>query len=387
MTVVRLDEIKSAEACRYDAAALGEVMLRLDPYDVPTARARVMRVFQGGGETNVACGLSYTFGLRTVVLTALVDDHIGANIRNQLREAGVDTGKIIWFNTKNDGSRFSTDQKGSLMNGINFTFAGKGLIPSDTLYYRAHTAARELRPGDFDWEALFGREGVRVFSTGGIFTLISPTAAELALEAVQAANAHGVFVAADLNYRSKVEPDKAKARETNGRMAQHLGFLVGNDSDLDDALGYKTRIPARGTEATSDAPYAEWVDAYRETVRKVANDHPNLSLIGTQWRGATNADLVSWGAVLYETAADRIYEAQLREDVPIADRTGGGDSFASGVLAALLKGHDLQVAVEWGAAHGILVQETPGDITMVDERAVTAEVKRARSRGGVRAAR
>jgi 2-dehydro-3-deoxygluconokinase len=324
--------------------------------------------------------LSYTFGLRTAVLTALVYDAIGAHIRNQVREAGVDTGKVLWFNTKSDGSRTSTDQKGTLMNGVNFTFAGKGVIPSDTLYYRAHTAARELAPGDFDWDALFGREGVRVFSTGGIFTLISPTAAALALEAVEAANAHGAFVAADLNYRSKVEPDKAKARETNRRMAPYLGFLVGNDSDLDDALGYVT-------EAAADAPYVEWVEAYRETVRRVARDLPNLSLIGTQWRGATNADMVSWGAVLYETATDRIYEAPMRVDIPIADRTGGGDSFASGVLAALLYGHDLQTAVEWGAAHGILVQETPGDITMVDERAVIAEVRRARGRGGVRALR
>lgn len=380
MDAVRYGDLKPAAVCRYDAVALGEVMLRLDPYDVPTARAREMRVFQGGGETNVACGLSYTFGLRTAVLTALVDDHVGANIRNQLREAGVDTGKIIWFNTKSDGGRFSTDQKGTLMNGINFTFAGKGVVPSDTLYYRAHTAARELRRGDFDWEGLFGVDGVRVFSTGGIFTLISGTAAELALEAVQAASAHGTFVSADLNYRSKVEPDRQKARTTNRRMAQHLGFLVGNDSDLSDALGYETDV-------ASDARYGEWIDAYRDTVRRVAQDFPNLSLIGTQWRGATNADLVSWGAVLFDPAADRLYEAPLREDVPIADRTGGGDSFASGVLAALLKGHDLQTAVEWGAAHGILVQETPGDITMVDERAVTAEVRRGRARGGVRAVR
>ena len=97
--------------------------------------------------------------------------------------------------------------------------------------------------------------------------------------------------------------------------------------------------------------------------------------------------MVSWGAVLYETATDTIYQAPLREDIPIADRTGGGDSFASGVLAALLKGNDLQTAVEWGAAHGILVQETPGDITMIDERAVLAEVRRARGKGGVRALR
>lgn len=378
-SVVPYTEIKPAAECRYDEVALGEVMMRLDPGPVPTARAREMRVFQGGGETNVACGLAYTFGLRTAVLTALVEDDLGRNIRNQLREAGVDTSHIIWFNTKNDGSRFSTDQKGTLMNGINFTWAGKGLLPSETFYYRAHSPVRELAAGDFDWEALFGA-GVRVFSTGGIFTLISPTSAGLAQEAVEAAATHGTFVAADLNYRSKVEPNRERAREINRRLAPHLGFLVGNDSDLSDALGYETPV---GKEAS----YEEWVAAYRDTVRQVARDFPNLSLLGTQWRGATNADMVSWGAVLYDVAADTLYEAPLRRDVPIADRTGGGDSFASGVLAALLKGHDPATAVQWGAAHGILVQETPGDITMIDERSVLAEVKRAGSGGGVRAQR
>jgi len=380
LRVVHYTEIKSADRCRYDAVALGEVMLRLDPYDVPTARAREMRVFQGGGETNVACGLAYTFGLRTAVLTALVDDNIGKNIRNQLREAGVDTGKIIWFNTKNDGSRFSTDQKGTLMNGINFTYVGKGVIPSDTLYYRAQTAARELRKGDVDWDSLFGKEGVCVFSTGGIYTLISPTSADLAIEGVRKANEHGTFVAADLNYRSKVEPNKNRAREINRQIASHLGFLVGNDGDLSDALGYATRVAA-------DAPYDEWIAAYQETVQQVAKDYPNLSLIGTQWRGATNADWVSWGAVLYDAINGKMYQAPLRVDIPIADRTGGGDSFASGVLAALLKGKDLETAVQWGAAHGILVQETPGDITMVGEEAVLVEVRRARARGGVKARR
>ena len=378
--VVTYKEIKPAEQCKFDGVALGEVMMRLDPFDVPTARARAMRIFQGGGETNVACGLGYTFGLRAAIITALVDDDIGKNIRNQLRESNVDTSKIIWFNTKNDGTRFSTDQKGTLMNGINFTFVGKGVIPSDTLYYRAHTPARELCAGDVNWDALFGNEGVRVFSTGGIYTLISPTSAGLALEAMQTANAHGTFVAADLNYRSKVEPNKNRAREINRQITPHLGFLVGNDSDLNDALGYETKVDA-------DAPYQEWIAAYQETVQHVARDFPNLSLIGTQWRGATNADLVSWGAVLYDALENKMYHAPLRENIPIADRTGGGDSFASGVLAALLKGKDLATAVQWGAAHGILVQETPGDTTLIDQKLVEAEVKRAATQGGVRATR
>ena len=378
--VVRYTEIKPAESCRYDGMSLGEVMLRLDPYDVPTACAREMRVFQGGGETNVSCGLAHTFGLRSAVLTALVDDHVGRNIRNQLRSAGVDTGHIIWFNTDDDGSRFSTDKKGTLMNGINFTFVGKGVMPSDTMYYRAHSAVRELREGDFDWDKLFGELGVRVFNTGGICTLISPTSAGLAIEGVKKANEYGTFVVADLNYRSKVQPDKSIARSINQKLAPHLGFLVGNDSDISDALGYETKV-------AKNAPFDEWFDAYQDTVRRVAADFPNLSLIGTQWRGAHNADLVSWGAVLYDTRADTFYQAPLRENVPIKDRTGGGDSFTSGVLSSLLKGHDLDTAVQWGAAHGILVQEVPGDITMADERAVLAEVKRALTKGGVKATR
>lgn len=378
--VVEYTDIKPADDCRYDGASLGEVMLRLHPGDTPTAKATQLRVFQGGGETNVACGLAYTFGLRSTVLTALVDDEVGRNIRNQLRGAGVDTSRIVWFNTKSDGSRFSTDAKGGLANGLNFTYNGRGVVPSDTCYYRAHSAVRELRPGDIDWAELFGREGVRVFNTGGIYTLISPTSAELAIEAVQAAAEHGVFVAADLNYRSKVQPDKGVAREINKKVTPYLGFLVGNDSDMSDALGYET-------EVKKGAGFDEWLESYKGTVRRVAKDFPNLSLIGTQWRGATNADLISWGGALYDTRSDTFHVAPLRENVPIIDRTGGGDSFTSGVVAALLKGNDLETAVQWGAAHGICVQEIPGDITMIDEARVLAEVKRAAGGGGVKAVR
>jgi len=266
------------------------------------------------------------------------------------------------------------------MNGINFTYTGKGVIPSHTCYYRAHSAVRELKEGDFNWDQIFGKEGVRIFNTGGIYTLISPTSSSLALEAVKKANQYGTYVAADLNYRSKVEPDRNKAREINQKIVPFLGFLVGNDSDMNDALGYKTKV-------SKNVPFDEWLSAYKATVCRVAKDFPNLSLIGTQWRGATNADFIDWGAVLYDTDTKEFYVAPLRKDIPIIDRTGGGDSFASGVLAALLKGKDLEVAVQWGAAHGILVQETPGDITMVEEEAVLTEVKRALTGGGVKASR
>lgn len=371
--------IKAADDAKYDAISLGEVMMRIDPGDVPTARARTARIWQGGGETNVAAGLAYCFGLRTAVVTALVDDGIGRNIENQLREMGVDTSHIIWFNASGKG-KYSTDAKGTLHNGINFTWSGKGALPSVTEYYRAHTPVRELGPGDVDWDAIFGA-GVRWFHTGGIYTLISPTSSDLAIEAVEAAGKHAVFRSFDLNYRSKVEPDKERARDINRRIASHADFLVGNQGDFDDALGYEIE------ELAPDAPFDVWLETYAAMLRQVAKDYPNLKLIGTQLRGALSADRINWGAVLYDAAEDEIHQAAVRENIEIADRTGGGDSFVSGVAAALMAGHGPQDAVQWGAAHGILVQETPGDTTMVTQAEVQKEIDRAVKGGGVSALR
>ena len=371
-------KIKSKEECKYDAVALGEVMMRIDPMDVPTPRARMARIWHGGGETNVAEGLSYCFGLKTAVVTALVDDGIGRNIENQLREAGVDTSQIIWFNTKGKGT-FSTDEKGTLMNGINFTYIGKGVIPSKTEYYRAHTAVRELKRGDINWDEIMPQ--TRSFHCGGIFTLISPTSSEVALEAYQKAGEYGAFKSYDLNYRSKVEPNKEKARNINKSIVPYVDFLVGNQSDFFDALGYESK------EVKEDDHFHAWLESYSEMLRKVAKHFPNLKYIGTQLRGALTADRINWGAVLYDTKEDKIHQAAVREGIEVADRTGGGDSFMSGVIAAMLNGKSIADAVQWGAAHGILVQETPGDTTMVTQADVEAEVKRAMSGGGVIALR
>ena len=373
-------QLKSAEETRYDAIAMGEVMMRIDPGSVPTARARTASIWHGGGETNVAEGLSYCFGLRTAVITALVDDGIGRNIENQLRETGIDTSHVVWFSNSGKG-QYSTDGKGTLHNGINFTWSGKGVLPSVTEYYRAHTPVREVGPGDVDWDYIFGELGTRWFSTGGIYTLLSAKTAELALEGMQKAGEHGVGRSFDLNYRSKVEPDKERARQINRGIVPHVEFLVGNQDDFDDALGYETEKVAK------DAPFDEWLEIYTRMLRQVAKDYPNLKYIGTQLRGALSADMITWGAVLYEVEGDQIHQAVVRERVEIADRTGGGDSFASGVIAALLTGNSPEDAVQWGAAHGILVQETPGDTTNVKQSDVEKEIARAIKGGGVSALR
>jgi len=373
-------KIKSADQCKWDGVALGEVMLRFDPGDVPFERARTCRIWHGGGETNVAEGMAYCFRLRSTVLTAMVDDGFGRNIECQFREAGVDTSHIIWFKPGGKDGKYVTDKKGGLMNGVNATFRGKGVVPSKTEYYRAHTPVREVGAEDYDFDTLFGKEGVRWAHTGGIYSLLSPKTAETAVEYLKKAGQHGTLRSTDLNYRANVEPNKDRAREINRKIVPHVEFLVGNQSDFDDALGYTVDVP-------SNASMEQFLECYVTLLRKVAKDYPNLKLIGTQLRGAHSADRIDWGAVLYDVAGDKLYQAAVRKNVEIADRTGGGDSFASAIISALLKGKPLEEAVEWGAAHGILVQETPGDTTMVTQAMVEAEVKRGKKGGGVTALR
>jgi 2-dehydro-3-deoxygluconokinase len=373
-------KVKAAEQCTWDGVALGEVMIRLDPGDVPFERARTCRLWHGGGEVNVAEGMAYCFRLRSTVLTAMVDDGFGRNIECQFRETGVDTSHIIWFKPGGKEGKYVTDKKGGLMNGINATFRGKGVVPSKTEYYRAHTPVREVGAEDYDFDTLFGKEGVRWAHTGGIYSLLSPKTAETAVEYLKKAGQCGTLRSTDLNYRANVEPNKERAREINRKIVPHVEFLVGNQSDFDDALGYTVDVP-------SNASMEQFLECYVTLLRKVAKDYPNLKLIGTQLRGAHSADRIDWGAVLYDVAEDKLHQAAIRRNIEIADRTGGGDSFASAVISAILKGKPLEEAVEWGAAHGILVQETPGDTTMVTQAMVEAEVKRGKKGGGVTALR
>jgi len=372
--------IKPAEQCKWDGVALGEVMIRLDPVDVPFERARTCRIWHGGGEVNVAEGMAYVFRLRSTVLTAMVDDGFGRNIECQFKEAGVDTSHVIWFTPGGKSGKYVTDKKGTLMNGINATFRGKGVVPSKTEYYRAHSPVREVGAEDYDFDSLFGKEGARWAHTGGIYSLLSPKTAETAIEYLKTAGKYGTLRSTDLNYRANVEPNKERAREINRKIVPHVEFLVGNQSDFDDALGYTVDIP-------SNAGMEQFLECYVILLRKVAKDFPNLKLIGTQLRGAHSADRIDWGAVLFDVAEDKLYQAAIRRNIEIADRTGGGDSFASAIISALLKGKPLEEAVEWGAAHGILVQETPGDTTMVTQAMVEAEVKRGKKGGGVSALR
>ena len=361
--------IKSAEACRWDCLALGEVMLRFDPEWGRIRTTRHFRVSEGGGEYNVARALRKVFGLRTAVVTALVDSEIGHLVEDLMMTGGVDLRHVRWV--PHDGIGLESRI------GLNFTEKGYGIRAALGVSDRANTAVSQLKPGDIDWNRIFGEEGVRWFHTGGIFAALSETTAEVALEAMEAARDAGTIVSFDLNYRPslwKPRGGETRAVEVNRAMARYVDVMIGNEEDFTAALGFD--VPDLDHEITNLDP-----SAFKAMIETVLDVFPSLEMVATTLRNAKTAGFNDWGAILH--ADGTFNEARLRPDVEIYDRVGGGDGFASGMIWALLEGRSPAEAVEIGAAHGALTMTTPGDTSMT----TITEVMRAVDAHGARVVR
>lgn len=362
-------DIKPADKCKYDLVSLGEVMLRLDPGEGRVRSARTFSVWEGGGEYNVARGLRRCFGLRTGVVTAFADNDVGRLVEDFILQGGVDTSHIHWVPYDGVGRK--------VRNGLNFTERGFGVRGAVGIPDRGNTAISQMKPGDVDWDALFGREGVRWFHTGGIFAALSESAAALAEEAVAAAKKHGVIVSYDLNYRPslwKAIGGQAKAREVNRRIAKDVDVMIGNEEDFTACLGFEV-------EGVDENISAIDVDKFKQMINRAVKEFPNFKVTATTLRAVKTATINDWGAICW--AGGEFHEATHRQDLEILDRVGGGDSFASGLIYGFLTYGDPARAVEYGAAHGALAMTTPGDTSMASK----AEVEKLVGGGGARVVR
>lgn len=353
----------------WDLVALGEVMLRLDPGEGRIATTRDFRAWEGGGEYNVARGLARCFGMRTTVVTVFADNPIGRLIEDLMRQGGVDLSHVRWTTFDGVGR--------SVRNGLNFTERGLGVRAPVGCYDRGHTAVSQLRPGEVDWDLIFGDEGARWFHTGGIFAALSEGTPLVAQEAMQAAHRHGVVVSYDLNYRPslwKTIGGQERAQAVNRTLAPLVDVMLGNEEDFTAALGFQ--VEGLDPDLSKLDP-----TNFGRMIEHAVAVYPNLKVVATTLRAARSASHNDWGAVCW--ADGHLYEATPRPDLEILDRVGGGDSFASGLIYGLLSGRGPAQAVEYGAAHGALAMTTPGDTSM----ATLDEVERAMRGGSVRAVR
>jgi len=352
---------KPSGSCKYDLIALGEVMLRLDPGEGRVRTAREFKVWEGGGEYNVARGLRRCFGLKTAVCTAFADNDVGRLLEDFILQGGVDTEFIKWVPYDGVGR--------TVRNGLNFTERGFGVRGAVGTSDRGHTAASQLKPGDFDWENIFGKLGAQWFHTGGIFAGLSDAAPRLVIEAVQAARKYGTIVSYDLNYRPSLWKSiggQKKAQEVNREIAKYVDVMIGNEEDFTACLGLEVE------GADEDISRIE-VAAFKRMLERAVKTYPNFKVMATTLRAVKSATRNNWGAICW--ADGKFYEAPNRERLEILDRVGGGDSFASGLVYGFLTSNDPQRAVAYGAAHGALAMTTPGDTSMASLKEVEALVE------------
>jgi 2-dehydro-3-deoxygluconokinase len=292
------------------------------------------------------------------VATAMVSYPIGDLVAERVKAMGV---RPFYKRFEHDG-----------VTGPNiaavYSDRGQGVRAPVVFYNRANEAAARLKPGDFDWKAIF-KDGVRWFHSGGIFAALSETTAELIVEGMKAAKEAGAVTSFDLNFREKlwrISGGAGRAVSVIGRIVDNVDVLVGNEEDLQKGLG----IPGPEVAAKSKLDPS----AFFGMIGNVLEKHPRIKAVATTLREVHSTNLHSWGAVAW--IEGQTYTSPQCE-LHVYDRVGGGDGFASGFIYGLLTGESPAESVKLGWAHGALLTTFPGDTTMA-----TVEQVRSFAQGG-----
>ncbi len=341
-----------------DLVSLGALIHRLDPGIVPFRKANRCQIHVSGGEFNVAANLADCFRLQTGIVTAMVDYPLGELVSERVKAMSV---KPFYKRFEHDG-----------VSGPNiaavYSDRGQGVRAPVVFYNRCNEAAARLKPGDFDWNAVFN-DGVRWFHSGGIFAALSETTAEVIIEGMQAAKAAGAVVSFDLNYRAKlwkISGGLDRAQAVIRRIVENVDILVGNEEDLQKGLG----IPGPAVTAKSKLDPS----IFFGMIDRVVEQHSQIKIVATTLREVHSTNRHSWSAVAWINGQTHVAPVC---ELDVLDRVGGGDGFASGFFYGLLTGESPDEALKLGWAHGALLTTFPGDTTMA-----TVEQVRAFAKGG-----
>lgn len=319
----------------------GEIMLRLSPPGfLRFSQANSFDVVYGGGESNVAVSLA-NYGIPVEFVTRLPDNDIGECALMEMKKRNVGTQHIL---------------RGGERLGIYFLETGAVSRGSKVVYDRAHSSISTINKGDIDWEKVF--EGAGWFHWTGITPALSQGAADVCLEAIQAANKLDVTVSTDLNYRAKLWKYGKKPGEVMPALVEGCDVILGNEEDAEKHFGIEPD--------NVDITKGESMDsqAYLSVCKKLKERFPRATKIITTLRGSISASHNSWSGVLYN--GNEFFDTTTYQITDIVDRVGGGDSFMGGLIYGLLTYNgDDQKALDFAVAASCLKHTIYGDANLV----------------------
>ena len=337
----------------HDVVTFGEAMLRFVPQnDLRTEQAQGFHVTVGGGELNVAVLVS-RLGFSSAWVSRLPDNALGRLLLGKVREQNVDSCHV------------ALTKEGRC--GLYFLEQGASPRAAAVLYDRTDSAISRIKSGDVNWERVFA--GVKRFHISGITPALSKSAAEVTLESLKAAKAAGVQVSYDLNYRSKLWTP-AEARACQEPLMQYVDLLITTEEDTKVVFGIEAPKAEAGDAHFTNVESAGYRDVTLQLVKKFG-----FKAVAVTLRQNKSVWFNDWWGLYYDAANGNFYEAP-KHQLEIVDRVGGGDSFAGGLLSALLiKPGDYDHAIRFAVAASALKHSLPGDFAIISRGEVEALMK------------
>lgn len=322
----------------------GETMMRLSPPDhLRFIQANSFDIVFGGAESNVAVSLA-NFGIPTEFISRLPDNDLGQRVIMELKKHGVGTDYII---------------RGGQRLGLYFLEKGAVNRGGKVIYDRANSAISDIEQDMIDWKKVFA--DARWFHWSGITPAISQQAADVCLDAINAADELGITISTDLNYRSKLWNYGKKPSEVMPELVKKCDVILGGSYASEKYFGIQTN---------SDSSEEE---AYRATCIQLMERFPKAQKIVTSLRGSISASHNSWSGALYN--GNEFIEAPSYQITHIVDRVGGGDSFMGGLIYGLLTYETDQEALNFATAASCLKHTIPGDVNLATLEEVEALVE------------
>jgi 2-dehydro-3-deoxygluconokinase len=246
--------------------------------------------------------------------------------------------------------------------GTYYLEAGAGQRPPRVIYDRADSTMGRADPSSFDWKSLLA--GARWLHVSGITPAISASAAQVTLDAVQAARGVGIAVSVDFNHRAALWKWGKSPAEVMPAIVDCATVVIAGREDLQKMLDMA--LPGGSDARAPD------LDAFERLAGAVLERFPVLESVAITLRESESASRNGWSALLRNRSG--AYRSRRWEITEMVDRIGAGDAFAAGLIYGMLTyGPDQAArALEFATAASCLKHTIPGDVNRVRAAEVEA---------------